>query len=153
MVLLHWLPQFVLGVAAFARSHQRLSRVQLALVVVGGAGMTWVVSGGVAAVASLATVMVMVSGVEPGAVWRPWLWVGEHSYSIYLLHIPVGVRVLDLCRARPSWLPSPYLVLAAAMALVLIASWILYRCVELPSQRWSSAIRYRRPPAGEAAAG
>ena len=101
-----------------------------------------------AAVASLATVMVMVSGFEPGAVWKPWLWIGEHSYSIYLLHIPVGVRVLDLCRARPSWLPSPYMVLAAAMTVVLIASWGLYRFVERPSQRWSSSIRYRRTPVG-----
>ncbi len=153
IVLLHWLPQFVLGVLAFAWSQRRLSRVQLALAVAVASGVAWAVSGGVAAVASLATVLVMISGFEPGPVWRPCLWIGEHSYSIYLLHIPVGVRVLDLCRARPSWLPSPYLVLAAAMALVLIASWSLFRCVELPSQRWSSAIRYRRPPADGTAAG
>ena len=63
---------------------------------------------------------------------------GLISYSIYLLHVPV-MELFILVRAKLSPLAAvPYglpLVLAGALPLVIAASFISYRLIELPFQR------------------
>ena len=65
------------------------------------------------------------------------------SYSLYLLHVPIGGKIVNLGTRFAHTLPTQVLVLAAAVAGSISASILLYRLVELPSQRLSSSIRYR----------
>lgn len=73
---------------------------------------------------------------------RPLVWLGAISYSIYLLHIPIGTRVLSIGDRFADSVPAMVAVLAAGIAVTLAASHVMYRLVELPSQRLSSRIRY-----------
>jgi peptidoglycan/LPS O-acetylase OafA/YrhL len=74
---------------------------------------------------------------------------GMISYSLYLMHVPVGGKIIDLgVRFRHGQL-VPALFLVAATAASIVAAWILYRMVELPSQRKSSRISYRHQGATE----
>ncbi|MGZ4787823.1 MAG: acyltransferase family protein [Terriglobales bacterium] len=70
---------------------------------------------------------------------------GEISYSLYLLHIPVGLSVMPLLARLPY--SGSYLVMIdlACVAVCLFASALFYRWIEEPSQRWSSAIKVKRP--------
>jgi peptidoglycan/LPS O-acetylase OafA/YrhL len=66
-------------------------------------------------------------------------WFGLRSYSLYLVHwlVFVWMRLLGYTDF------SQWLVLAAALAIVLVASEAMYRCVEVP------AIRYDLRKAGD----
>jgi peptidoglycan/LPS O-acetylase OafA/YrhL len=72
--------------------------------------------------------------------WRPIVWAGVVSYSLYLLHerlLRLMVR-RGMVKAAPAWvLPD----LIAVVAVSLFASWLLYRFVEKPflalRKRWS----------------
>lgn len=68
---------------------------------------------------------------------------GELSYSLYLLHIPIGLRVIDFTSRLP-W-SGRYLVLldVFAIAVCIAASAVFFRWIESPSQKWSSAIKIK----------
>ena len=71
-------------------------------------------------------------------------WLGTVSYSLYLLHIPIGGRVINLGArfAHQTW--SQMLVLALAVGLSLLAAWLFFRYVEQPAIAWSRHIPYNR---------
>jgi peptidoglycan/LPS O-acetylase OafA/YrhL len=70
---------------------------------------------------------------------------GTISYSLYLVHVPVGSRVINLAARFTDSFTARTAILALALIASLAAAAALYRFVELPSQRWSSRIRYRPP--------
>jgi peptidoglycan/LPS O-acetylase OafA/YrhL len=62
---------------------------------------------------------------------RPWARLGQASYSLYLLHMWAGLIVMNLlAQAVP-----PLVALAATCVLVVGASLLIYRFVELPAKR------------------
>ena len=68
---------------------------------------------------------------------------GEISYSLYLLHIPIGLTLMSPLSHLPysgSYMLAIDLVCLAA---VLYASVLFYRWIEAPSQKWSSAIKMK----------
>ncbi|HUB82855.1 MAG TPA: acyltransferase [Bryobacteraceae bacterium] len=68
---------------------------------------------------------------------------GTISYSLYLLHVPVGGKVMNL-GGRFAHTPTALAaLLAMAVGASILAAAVFYRWVELPAQRLSAAIRYR----------
>jgi peptidoglycan/LPS O-acetylase OafA/YrhL len=84
---------------------------------------------------------------------RPVIWLGEISYSLYVLHIFL-LHPLDVTRAAArAWMPpvaADTLAAGALFALLLAASDLCFRYVEQPgrrlTQRAISAIRLAPPP-------
>ena len=68
------------------------------------------------------------------------VFLGFISYSLYLLHVPIGGRVINLAGRLPHTMPVELGAETAAMAVSLIAAWLLYRLVERPSQKWVRAL-------------
>src|SRR6266511_676126 len=65
----------------------------------------------------------------------PWLlWLGQLSYAFYLVHHLVLRVVVRLAGSSHSAFTEAALA-AAALALALCGSWLLYRCVERPARR------------------
>jgi peptidoglycan/LPS O-acetylase OafA/YrhL len=63
---------------------------------------------------------------------RPVTWIGDISYSLYLVHWPV----LMLPLAATAYMePLPLWLRAVLAAACLPLAWLLYTCVELPGQR------------------
>jgi peptidoglycan/LPS O-acetylase OafA/YrhL len=76
-----------------------------------------------------------------------FIFLGQISYSLYLIHGPVGLRALNVMRRATGWettLAGKFALIAAATAVSIFAAYLLYRFVERPSQQWSAALRYRR---------
>jgi peptidoglycan/LPS O-acetylase OafA/YrhL len=80
---------------------------------------------------------------------RVLTWLGMISYSLYLMHVPIGGKIIDLGGRFTHGEIGQILVLAAATAASVMAAWVLYQIVELPSQRLSSRISHRRQPRSE----
>jgi peptidoglycan/LPS O-acetylase OafA/YrhL len=73
---------------------------------------------------------------------RALSFLGAVSYSLYLLHVPIGGRVVNLGARAAEGDVARILVLAAALATSLLAAWLFFRLVERPAQRWSARLRY-----------
>jgi peptidoglycan/LPS O-acetylase OafA/YrhL len=72
----------------------------------------------------------------------PIAWLAALSYSLYLAHVPIGVRVINLGAHMPA---TPWLELAlVTLALVLSigTAYALYAMVERPSRRFAERFGY-----------
>lgn len=76
--------------------------------------------------------------------WRRLKFFGDISYSLYLLHVPVGAKVINLGLRFVEHRSGKLCVLAIALAITIGASYLLYRLVEQPAQRLASAFRFRK---------
>jgi peptidoglycan/LPS O-acetylase OafA/YrhL len=73
-----------------------------------------------------------------------WLLkLGEVSYSLYLLHIPIGLRIIDFMSRLPFSGELIVVIDVIAIGVSLYASVLFYRWIEAPSQKWSSAIKIK----------
>jgi peptidoglycan/LPS O-acetylase OafA/YrhL len=84
---------------------------------------------------------------------RPMVLLGQASYSIYMLHIPISVAVMGLGRPLVgTGLPASVLLCLTALALTLWLSLVSFRRFERPAQRFVSRsydhLRGARPAAG-----
>lgn len=75
--------------------------------------------------------------------WRPLALLAALSYSFYLLHVPIGGRVINLGKRFAFGMPAQLAVILAAFAISFLAAYVMFRLVEQPAQRWSSSLKYR----------
>lgn len=145
-LFLDYWPCFVSGAAVYLWLHHKEQRVwagTIALLVAGIAAQTGdpgliISAGSAAAFVLLAPCDNALASTRLG---RRLIALGAMSYSLYLIHVPIGGRVVNLLRR--SELPVMMIVLAAALASV-AAGYLFFRVVE---QRWrlSAAPRVARP--------
>jgi len=140
--LFHYSFLFLLGIATFhLRSGLANRRVYLALVAVMGVG-TWLTMGRSYALVGVGTALIIAfAEIRRGRVLR---FLGEISYSLYLLHAPIGMGIIALCMGHVSTMPEKVAVFGAALAASIAAAALLHRWVEKPAQQWSSGIRFQR---------
>lgn len=74
---------------------------------------------------------------------RLLIWMGTISYSLYLIHIPIGGRVLNLYERLPHEYSIKWLGLVLACGVTIAASYIFYIYIERPSHRWARKIGAR----------
>jgi peptidoglycan/LPS O-acetylase OafA/YrhL len=135
-----WFPLFVTGILTFQRKAELMSGgTWLASVGVTGT-ICWFVNGPPVAVVVVATALVIQFVRIPCSRLTD---LGLISYSLYLLHVPVGGKIVNLGARVAHSFPAQLLVVAAALAGSIAASVAFYRWIELPSQRLSASVRYR----------
>jgi peptidoglycan/LPS O-acetylase OafA/YrhL len=128
-----------------------LSVVTLSVIVAhrinGVAPRTWVVT-----VAAVAGTFLLAYGLRQRDVPIVWTWLGQISYSLYLLH---AVILLVLSRLVPGLGTQPPVIrLVAGLLYVtaaLTAAWFSYRMVELPGQALGRRLTARGVPAARVA--
>lgn len=79
----------------------------------------------------------------PSFAPSPLLWFGGISYSLFLTHVPIGGRVVNLL-SRWALTPANQL-LACLLALLVsvLAGWGFCALIERPSQQWSRKLIWR----------
>lgn len=70
------------------------------------------------------------------------IFLGAISYSLYLVHVPIGGRVINLAGRFAHTLPSQICVVFGALIVSIVTSYLMYWFIERPAQMWSSSLRY-----------
>ncbi|MEO6725173.1 MAG: acyltransferase [Blastocatellia bacterium] len=135
-----WLFLFLLGITVAqyksALIGKRMLLIVLPLLVAG----TWFTQGWLIALVGTATALaILLLSLQS----RVLFFLGSISYSLYLIHVPIGGRVINLGMRLTHTLPSQLGVLAVALTVSIGAAYLLYRFVERPAQEWSSRIQYQ----------
>lgn len=66
---------------------------------------------------------------------------GEISYSLYLIHFPIGIKFINLVQRKLS--PGyNWLLFLLATVLCIVMAWLFWKYIEKPSAKLSSKIRY-----------
>lgn len=73
---------------------------------------------------------------------KPLVFLGHISYSLYLLHIPIGGRIINISEVLVKNHDLRVLILWVTLAVCIVCSWFFYRWVEKPFQKWSKNIKY-----------
>jgi peptidoglycan/LPS O-acetylase OafA/YrhL len=73
-----------------------------------------------------------------------FLWLGSISYSVYLFHLPIAIKVVNYCMRYPWAIRYNWLIVLLGSAGCLLLGWLVYLLVEKPSQRWAASIEYRK---------
>jgi peptidoglycan/LPS O-acetylase OafA/YrhL len=107
----------------------------------------WEVRGPVSAVLGLSTALGIL--FLPNLAWRPLVWLGTISYSLYLLHVPIGGRVMNFLERFSEFGFVQLLSVPLALAVSLFVAWIFFLLVEKPShdlsQKITSSVRALKP--------
>jgi peptidoglycan/LPS O-acetylase OafA/YrhL len=69
-------------------------------------------------------------------------FLGTISYSIYLVHVPIGGKIVNLGKRFAHTLPTQILVLLCAFVVTILSAYILYFWVERPAKTCSSSLKY-----------
>lgn len=132
---------FALGIETFVlRSPTRRTSIDVALTVASVVVLT--LSDGVTTAVAAAGAAAVI-GFDAMPRWRPLVWLGSVSYSLYLFHTIVGTRVLHVGERFAHHDLARCVVLIMSIAASLVASWLVCYFVEWPSQRLASHIRYQ----------
>lgn len=141
----HWLPLFMMGMLAFQTQAACIGRQSFflglsCLAVYGSYTHGMLIAGVGAATATAIVTANFSSGVLS--------FLGKISYSLYLVHVVVGVKIVNLGSRYVSGMPGKLLVLMLALAASIAAAYALYLLIEAPAQRWASAIRFQSSTPG-----
>jgi len=141
-LVFHYLPVFLIGVFVFQYRARIIEfREMLGLIAVMVFGMLRLSGLLVPLVAVPTGLLIAFSTFQNRTADR----VGDVSYSLYLLHLPIGVSVIG-CLSH--WLPyaGSYIGVldVVGVAASMGAAWLMYQIIEKPSQELSSAIRFAR---------
>ncbi len=69
-------------------------------------------------------------------------YLGLVSYSLYLIHVPVGGRIINLAESRTHNLFLRECAVLLAFGVCILFSGLFYKYVEKTFKKWSGAIRY-----------
>lgn len=133
---------FMLGIAAFLYRVNIVGKVETAFVFTIAAISSWVTLGMAATLAGLITAILICLDWKPCRA-KPLLFLGTISYSLYLLHVPIGGRVVNLGRRFVDSPLEEWLLSAFALLVSLICAGIFWKLVERPAQEWASRWKYQ----------
>jgi peptidoglycan/LPS O-acetylase OafA/YrhL len=139
-LIFHSLPIFLVGVFVFQYRVNLIGlREMLGLIAVMVLAMIGPIGWIVAGVSVTTGMLIAFATFEGRAMDR----IGDVSYSLYLLHLPIGVTLIG-CLSL--WLPysGNYMIVLDVVGLAAsgLAAWVMYQLIEKRSQEISSAIRF-----------
>ena len=136
----HFLTVFAIGLATFQRHVGLLGRTGYAALLVPLTAAAWWTLGPAVATTALATALTIACvSLDVPQKLRVF---GTISYSLYLLHFPIGGRVVNIGLRFAHSLLTQVGVVVGALAASLLGAYACYLLVEKPAQSWSASFRY-----------
>lgn len=139
-LLFHWLGLFMLGTVGCFFVTKTVRGLELISLGVVALVATYMVNGALIASIGVSAVIAIVKLSH--LRFRVLAFLGTISYSLYLLHVPIGGRVINLAsRLDQSWARDLGAMLVA-MGVSLLSAWCWYRYIERPSIEWAARVKY-----------
>ncbi len=140
----YYLPIFSAGILTFLLVQRLISALAYWSGISALAAYMLYFSGGAAgattAVATVATALALAYIRFPHIAVVAWL--GTLSYSLYLLHVPISAKVINITARLGITQAVEILAIALSFAASLFAAYLLYMFVEKPSQAAAKRIGY-----------
>ena len=73
---------------------------------------------------------------------KAFKFVGTISYSVYLIHFPIGTKLINLIKPRIN-LSYSWLLFTITLVVTLIISWVFYKTFEVFSENLSKNVKYK----------
>lgn len=134
-----WMPLFCLGIITsktkpsdYLRPGYLTSVVAIVGLSTSAVGIVHTTAGGLTIVAIL-----LFQDRKLPAVFLPIAGLGGLSYSLYLLHVPIGGRLINIATRLDEYSIYRELSVLLAVCSSLTLAWIYWKIVELPSQKWA----------------
>ena len=126
---------FSLGTIVFMKEKGLLAPWIAFICLVAAAGVQAFFQDLLTAAAGLATALLI--KYPPNLSPKPLVWVGTIAYSLFLLHVPIGGRIINLFDRLPQDLAFKVLGLITAVGISLGAAYVFFVLVERPTHAWS----------------
>ncbi len=140
--LFPFLPLFGLGFVRFLALRRVMTWVELSSWAVVFFVLCWLTLGPHEAVtAALAFGFLLLPLDRPVPILS---FLGGISYSLYLVHVPVGGRIINLSTRLQSTTPVQLAAVASAVAASILAAYCFWRVIEKPSARLSKLLGPKR---------
>jgi len=110
------------------------------MAIVGLIAFSWVYYDLAATLSAAMTVAIILFYRRPMKKWAEYT--GEISYSLYLIHFPVGIKLINLLQRKVSGSWNWLLFIIATIICYGLAI-ILYHVVETKATQWSNRFKYR----------
>jgi peptidoglycan/LPS O-acetylase OafA/YrhL len=139
------LPPFAAGILTFKFLTGRVQSTWYWAALAALVGLTaW--RGGVAMAVAAGTTAAVIAAVRLPR-FRPLAFLGTISYSLYLVHLPIGPKIINLANRLGSSLAFEISVFLAAVVVCIGVAAVFYRFVERPALKLASRIGYDAEPA------
>jgi peptidoglycan/LPS O-acetylase OafA/YrhL len=151
--IVRFIPLFLLGVATFQRRAAIVGRAEYAVLLVVAACGCVLTSGLTSTVAAMLTVA-FINFYERRTVVAEFF--GNISYSLYLLHWPIGHETLSYLGLKLFHAQSDAartLIVFFSFGVCIAAAYLFYLTIERPARRWSARFRYGKRAATIATSG
>lgn len=96
-----------------------------------------------AVVAALCVALLNLALAKPSFAPAPLLWFGSISYSLFLVHVPIGGRVVNLLSRWPLTPTTQLFACLLALLVSVLVAWGFYAMIERPSHQWSRKLLWR----------
>lgn len=70
------------------------------------------------------------------------LFLGKISYSIYLLHVPIGMKIINFSEPKVANINWRGMIVFVDLMLLVVVSYFFYKFIELPAIKLSKKIKY-----------
>lgn len=139
----HYAPLFALGIVAYQMKTGLVGRQEGTVAAALAALVALIGSDPLHVPVGLASFVVILCVGRTNAIIA---FFGSISYSVYLLHVPLGSRVINLGSywAHSLWAKAGLIL--AAFAVTIAGAWLFHRFIEKPSQGLSRRIKYQLLP-------
>ena len=134
-----WLPLFAMGIATFQSYVGKASVASYLALLALSSTATFFVLGLQPTVVGIATAL-SIRGIawrQPPRALFPLAFLGTISYSLYLLHVPIGGRVINLASRLPDSVAVRYPAIVGAFAVSIASAAVFWWLIERTSQRWA----------------
>lgn len=140
LFVFYFISLFLMGIAAFSFLVRKIPGNMFLAIVLASAICCYYSSGSLAIpVTGAVTAMVLAFAdrFNPGKSW-----LGKISFSLYLVHIPIGGRLINILGRFDDSAWKVWLGLIVITVITIFSAYIFYLLIERPTQVFSKRIRY-----------
>lgn len=138
---------FLAGILLFQFLCNKIERAEFWVLLLADILLLFFEQGMMLAVLVLLTLLIIVYVNKVPPVLRK---LGMISYSLYLIHVPVGGRIINIAEVRIHNVLLRQCTVYVAFAICIAVSYLFYITVERIFKQYSSSIKYARNPLGTA---
>lgn len=136
-----YLGLFAFGLAAFQYRSAVIDKKMLVLLFAMAMAATGFALGWLVSIVGLTTGLLLALNVKLGG-HKLMIWLGSISFSLYLVHVPIGGRVVNLGKRYVDSQSGEASLSIAALLISLLAAYLFYLAIERPSQNLATKLRY-----------